>query len=52
VKVTPTTVVTHEWTPLEPGVLDEKVYRRGTGTSLETSLKGPLERNALVSKNP
>lgn len=52
VKVTPTTVVTHEWTPLEPGVLDQKVYRRAVGTSLEVTLKGPVERNTLVSKTP
>ena len=51
-RVTPTTVVTQEWTPLEPGVLDEKVYERRVGTSLEQSLKGPLERNVLVSKSP
>jgi hypothetical protein len=52
VHVTPTTVVTQEWTPLEPGVLDQKIYQRRVGTSLEQSLRGPLERNVLVSKSP
>ena len=37
VHVTPTTVVTQEWTPLEPGVLDEKVYERRVGTWLRSS---------------
>jgi hypothetical protein len=41
---------THEWTPLEPGTLDQKLYVRGIGTVKETSLKGPVERNALVAR--
>ena len=43
-------LVTHEWTPLEPGTLDQKVYVRGIGTVKEVSLKGPVERNLLVSR--
>jgi hypothetical protein len=42
-------LLTKEWTPLEPGVIDHKVYVRGIGTVLERTAKGPLERNALVS---
>jgi hypothetical protein len=42
------TMVTHEWTPLEPGVLDQKVYRRGIGTVSEDSLKGGSEHLHLV----
>jgi hypothetical protein len=42
-------LLTREWTPLEPGVLDHKFYVRGIGTVLEQSVKGPNERNALVS---
>ena len=42
-------LLTQEWTPLEPGVLDHKFYVRGIGTVLEQSVKGPNERNALVS---
>jgi hypothetical protein len=38
-----------EWTPLEPGVLDHKLYVHGIGTVLEQSVKGPNERNELVS---
>ena len=42
-------LLTKEWTPLEPGVIDHKYYARGIGTVLERTAKGPLERNALVS---
>jgi len=41
-------LLTKEWTPLEPGVLDHKYYLRGVGTVLEQSVRGPLERNALT----
>lgn len=41
-------MVTHEWTRLEPGVLDQKVYRRGIGTTSEDSLKGGTEHLHLV----
>ena len=40
---------THEWTPLEPGVLDVKLYARGLGTVLEQTVKGGNERWALAS---
>jgi hypothetical protein len=43
------TLLTREWTPLEPGVIDHKFYARGIGTVLEVTAKGPLERNELVS---
>jgi hypothetical protein len=42
-------LLTKEWTPLEPGVIDHKYYARGIGTVLERTAKGPLERNDLVS---
>jgi hypothetical protein len=44
-----TTLLTKEWTPLEPGVIDHKMYVRGIGTVLEQSQKGPNERNELVA---
>jgi hypothetical protein len=44
-----TALLTKEWTPLEPGVLDHKYYIRGIGTVLETSIKGPKEINQLVA---
>jgi len=44
-----TTLLTKEWTPLEPGVVDHKLYRRGVGTVLEQTVKGGDERNTLVS---
>jgi hypothetical protein len=42
-------LLTEEWTPLEPGVLDHKLYVRGTGTVLERTVKGGDELNELVS---
>ena len=42
-------LLTKEWTPLEPGVLDHKLYLQGIGTVLEQAVKGGNERNALVS---
>ena len=42
-------LLTEEWTPLEPGVLDHKFYVRGVGTVLEQTEKGGDERNELVS---
>jgi hypothetical protein len=42
-------LTTEEWTPLEPGVLDRKLYVRGIGTVLEQTVKGGSERAALVS---
>lgn len=43
------TLTTKEWTPLEPGVRDRKVYRRGTGQVSEKTVKGGDERFTLVS---
>ena len=42
-------LLTEEWTPLEPGVLDHKLYRRGVGTAREETVKGAVERLVLVS---
>ncbi len=42
---------TREWTPLEPGVLDQKLYVRGLGVVKEASLEGPVERAVLVSRS-
>ncbi|MDX6492686.1 MAG: hypothetical protein QOH02_621, partial [Gaiellaceae bacterium] len=42
-------LLTKEWTPLEPGVLDHKLYVRGIGTVKEETVKGGSERNVLVS---
>jgi hypothetical protein len=44
----PNALLTEEWTPLEPGVLDHKMYARGTGTVLERTVKGGDELNELV----
>jgi len=42
-------LLTNEWTPLEPGVLDRKVYVRGVGTVLEQAVKGGAERAELIA---
>jgi hypothetical protein len=42
-------LATREWTPLEPGVRDKKVYVRGIGTVLETTLRGGSEHLELVA---
>ena len=42
-------LLTKEWTPLEPGVLDHKVYVRGIGTVLEETVKGGTEHLELVA---
>jgi hypothetical protein len=44
-----TTLVTEEWTPLEPAVIDHKFYVRGTGTILEQTERGGDERLELRS---
>jgi hypothetical protein len=45
-------VLTKEWTPLEPGVVDHKLYVRGVGDVLEQTIRGGDERNELVSFTP
>jgi len=42
-------LLTKEWTPLEPAVVDHKFYARGIGTVLEQTEQGGNERNELVS---
>ncbi len=42
-------LLTKEWTPLEPGVIDHKLYVRGIGTVLEHTVKGGDEHLHLVS---
>src|SRR5205814_656697 len=42
-------LLTKEWTPLEPGVLDHKLYVRGIGLVKEQSVKGGNERAELVA---
>lgn len=38
-----------EWSPLEPGLVDHKLYLRGIGTVLEQNASGSNERLELVS---
>ncbi|MDX6634434.1 MAG: hypothetical protein QOF06_637 [Solirubrobacterales bacterium] len=42
-------LLTREWTPLEPGVVDHKLYVRGIGTAREQTVKGGDELNELVA---
>jgi hypothetical protein len=41
-------VRTKEWTPLEPGVIDNKYYVKGIGTVKEVTVKGGTEEFDLV----
>jgi hypothetical protein len=42
-------VLTKEWTPLEPDVLDNKYWVRGIGEVREVAVKGPVEELVLVA---
>jgi hypothetical protein len=42
-------LLTKEWTPLEPDVLDHKWYVRGIGEVRELAVQGPKEELSLVS---
>jgi hypothetical protein len=42
-------VLTKEWTPLEPAVIDHKLYTRAVGNVLEQMERGGNERNELVA---
>jgi hypothetical protein len=41
-------LLTMEWSPLEPGVIDKKTYARGIGIVSEEAASGPLETAELV----
>jgi hypothetical protein len=41
-------LVTKEWTPLEPGIEEQKTYAPGVGMVLAVSTKGENERSELV----
>lgn len=47
--ITSHALLTREWTPLEPGVVDHKYYVPGIGTVLEETVKGGDELNELVA---
>jgi hypothetical protein len=42
-------LLTRETTPLEPGIVDHKLYVRGVGTVREETVRGAVERLVLVS---
>lgn len=42
-------LLTREWTPLEPGVVDHKLYVKGVGTVREETVRGGDELNELVA---
>jgi hypothetical protein len=41
-------LVTKEWSPLEPGVAEHKYYAAGVGDLKEVTVKGPSETLGLV----
>jgi hypothetical protein len=45
-------LVTREWNPLEPGVVERKYYARGVGLILEEQVKGGSERAELTHLSP
>jgi hypothetical protein len=45
-------LVTQDWTPLEPEVVEEKFYARGIGLVLERTVRGGSDRNELVGHQP
>jgi hypothetical protein len=45
----PSVLLTAEWTPLEPGALDHKLYVRGVGIVMEHAERGASEHGELVS---
>lgn len=47
--VSNTALLTREWSPLEPGTVDHKLYVRGIGTVVEQTVKGGDERNTLIA---
>jgi hypothetical protein len=42
-------LVTSEWTPLEPGVVEHKYYVKGVGNVGTVMVKGGAEEERLVS---
>jgi hypothetical protein len=46
---TKNSLLVQETTPLEPGIVDHKLYVRGIGTVLEQTERGGDERNELVA---
>jgi hypothetical protein len=48
VRISGGTLLTKEWTPLEPDTLDHKLYKRGTGLVKEETVKGGNERWTLA----
>ena len=42
-------LVTREWTPLEPGIEENKYYASGVGLVLEEAIKGETARIELVA---
>lgn len=42
------TLVTTEWTPLEPGVIEHRAYARGIGNISAVMVKGGSEFQKLV----
>jgi hypothetical protein len=42
-------LVIKEWTPLEPGIAEEKYYARGVGPVLEVKVEGAEGRVELIS---
>jgi hypothetical protein len=44
-------VVTRDWTPLEPEVIEEKYYAPGIGTILAVTVAGGTAREELIDQS-
>jgi hypothetical protein len=44
-------LLTKEWSPLEPGVVDHKLYVRGVGFVAERTIRGGTDHAVLVSRS-
>jgi hypothetical protein len=45
-------LVTEEWTPLEPNVVENKFYKAGVGLLLEKKVQGGSGRTELIRYRP
>ena len=49
VAIRPDSIVTHEWTPLEPGLVTKKVFKANVGMTVEDTIKGAAIEDLLLT---
>ena len=45
-------LMTKDWTPLEPQLVEHKFYAKGTGPALAVTVSGGSDREELLSFRP